>query len=60
MARTVVEAKPRNDAYTGFLLISLLVLIVVSVVMYMELDSLGKPPAKLNIDVPGAKASATK
>ena len=62
MARTtVVEAKPRNDAYTAFLGISLLVMIVVSVIMYMEYDSHSKPPGKLTIDVPGAaKAGATK
>ena len=59
MARTrVVEAKPRNDAYTGFLVASLLVMVVVSIMMYMEVDKLGKPPGKLSIDVPGAKASS--
>jgi hypothetical protein len=62
MARTVVaEAKPRSDAYTGMLVISLLVMLVVSVMMYMEVNRLGDPPAKLTIDVPGAaKAGATK
>jgi hypothetical protein len=61
MARTVVvEAKPRSDAYTGMLIISLVVLIVVSVMMWMEVDKLGDAPGKLNIDVPGAAKAGAK
>jgi hypothetical protein len=54
MAKTV-EAKPRNDAYTGLLAISLLALIGGCVLMYLDQDQLGKAPGKsdLKVDVPG-------
>jgi hypothetical protein len=51
MART--EVKPRNDAYTGLLAISFLALVAGSVMMLMDADSLGKPPTKMDIQVPG-------
>jgi hypothetical protein len=53
MARTV-EVKPRNDAYTGLLAISFLALLAASLLMVLDAKDLGDPPAKLNIDVPGA------
>lgn len=54
MAR-YVEAPPKNNAYTGILAISLLVLIGVSALLYYDKDSMGAPPtSKLTIDVPGA------
>jgi hypothetical protein len=57
MAKTrEVAVTPRNDAYTGLLAISFLALVGASVLMYMDADSLGKPPGKLNINVPGATA----
>src|SRR5947208_3419123 len=56
MARTVVEVKPRNDAYTGLLAISFLALLAATVLMAMDAKDLGDPPPKLNIDVPGATA----
>jgi hypothetical protein len=52
MARTV-EAAPRNDAYTGLLAISFLALVGATVLMAMDADALGKPPDKLQINVPG-------
>ena len=55
MAKTrEVEVRPRNDAYTGLLAISFLALVGATVLMAMDSDSLGKPPDKLNIAVPGA------
>ena len=55
MARSkAAGAKPRNDAYTGLLAISFLALVGASVLMWMDKESLGKPPDKLNIQVPGA------
>lgn len=45
--------KPRNDAYTGLLAISFLALVGATVLMALDADELGKPPAKLSIDVPG-------
>jgi hypothetical protein len=57
MAKTrEVAVTPRNDAYTGLLAISFLALVGASVLMYMDADSLGKPPGKLNITVPGTTA----
>jgi hypothetical protein len=57
MARTrEVVVKPRNDAYTGLLAISFLALLAACVLMAMDANSLGDPPAKLNIDVPGVTA----
>lgn len=57
MARTREAApKPRNDAYTGLLAISFLALVGATVLMAMDADQLGKPPAKLNITVPGSTA----
>jgi hypothetical protein len=53
MARTV-EVKPQNDAYTGLLAISFLALVAACVLMALDAKDLGDPPAKLNIDVPGA------
>src|SRR3954471_3285599 len=53
MARTEVVEKPRNDAYTGLLAISFLALLAATVLMAMDADSLGKPPDKLQISVPG-------
>jgi len=53
MARTV-EVKPRNDAYTGLLAISFLALVAATLLMVLDANELGTPPAKLNIDVPGA------
>jgi hypothetical protein len=53
MARTV-EVRPRNDAYTGLLAISFLALVGATVIMAMDADSLGKPPDKLQIAVPGS------
>lgn len=50
---TEVRAKPRNDAYTGLLAISFLALVAATVLIVLDADQLGKPPAKLNIDVPG-------
>lgn len=55
MAKTVV-VKPRNDAYTGLLAISFLALVAATVLMAMDADSLGKPPPKLDISVPGSTA----
>ena len=54
MAKTV-EVKPRNDAYTGLLAISLLALLGGCVLMYLDNEELGKPPGKndLKVDVPG-------
>jgi hypothetical protein len=59
MAKTV-EAKPRNDAYTGLLAISLLALLGGCVLMYLDQDELGKAPGKndLRVDVPGATKGA--
>src|SRR5437764_14035511 len=54
MARTEVVEKPRNDAYTGLLAISFLALLAATVLMAMDADSLGKPPDKLQISVPGS------
>src|SRR6478736_9060953 len=54
MARTEVVEKPRNDAYTGLLAISFLALLAAAVLMAMDADSLGKPPDKLQISVPGS------
>ena len=48
--------KPRNDAYTGLLAISFLALVGATVLMALDADELGKPPGKLNIDVPGVNA----
>lgn len=57
MARTVVAVtKPRNDAYTGLLAISLLALVGASVLLFLDKGQLGEPPAKLKIDVPGSTA----
>jgi hypothetical protein len=53
MARTEVVEKPRNDAYTGLLAISFLALLAATVLMAMDADTLGKPPDKLQISVPG-------
>src|SRR5829696_2679067 len=54
MAKTrEVEVKPRNDAYTGLLAISFLALVGATVLMAMDADSLGKPPGKVDIPVPG-------
>jgi hypothetical protein len=49
------EAKPkaRNDAYTGLLAISFLALVGATVFMVLDIDQVGKAPAKLTIDVPG-------
>src|SRR5262245_25022023 len=54
MARTI-EAKPRNDAYTGLLAISFVALLAGSVLMFLDAENLGKPPAggKLDVPVPG-------
>ena len=55
MAKTrEVVVKPRNDAYTGLLAISFLALVGAVVLMAMDADSLGKPPPKLDIAVPGS------
>ena len=54
MARTEV-VKPRNDAYTGLLAISFLALLAATVLMALDADSLGKPPDKLQISVPGRR-----
>jgi hypothetical protein len=57
MARTrEVVVTPRNDAYTGLLAVSFLALVGASVVMFLDADSLGKPPAPLQITVPGTTA----
>jgi hypothetical protein len=50
--------KPRNDAYTGLLGISLLALVGGCVLMYLDHDELGKAPSKgeLKVDVPGTAA----
>lgn len=57
MARTVdAGPKPRNDAYTGLLAISFLALVGGTVLMALDADELGKPPAKLAIDVPGVNS----
>ena len=56
MARSSVAGpKPRNDAYTGLLAISFLALVGATVLMFLDQDQLGKPPAKgeLKVDVPG-------
>jgi len=54
MARTKdAGPKPRNDAYTGLLAISFLALVGATVLMAMDADSLGKPPAPVKIDAPG-------
>ena len=54
MAKTrEVEVKPRNDAYTGLLAVSFLALVGATVLMAMDADSLGKPPGKVDIPVPG-------
>jgi hypothetical protein len=55
MAREV-EVKPRNDAYTGLLAISFLALVAACVLMALDAQALGDPPAKLNVDVPGLTA----
>jgi hypothetical protein len=48
------DTKPRNDAFTGLLAISFLALVGGTVLMAMDADKLGKPPAtKLQVDVPG-------
>ena len=51
--RDAVVVKPRNDAYTGLLAISFLALVGATVLMALDADALGKPPAKLQINVPG-------
>ena len=57
MARTrEVVVKPRNDAYTGLLAISFLALVAACILMAMDANSLGEPPPKLNVDVPGTTA----
>jgi hypothetical protein len=58
MARTrdAVVVKPQNDAYTGLLAISFLALVGATALMALDADSLGKPPEKLQINVPGAPA----
>jgi hypothetical protein len=57
MAKTRdVAVVPRNDAYTGLLAISFLALVGATVLMAMDADSLGKPPAPLQIAVPGTTA----
>ncbi len=48
-----VRQKPRNDAYTGLLAISFLALVAATVFIVLDADQLGKPPGKLQIDVPG-------
>ena len=55
MAKTrVVEARPRNSAYTGMLAISLLVMVIVSALMAYDADQLGDAPkTKLQVNVPG-------
>jgi len=50
---TEVRQKPRNDAYTGLLAISFLALVGATVFIYLDAEQLGKPPGKLQIDVPG-------
>jgi len=56
MAKTRVAVVPRNDAYTGLLAISFLALVGAAVLMAMDADALGKPPAPLTITVPGTTA----
>jgi hypothetical protein len=53
---TDADTKPRNDAFTGLLAISFLALVAATVLMAMDADSLGKPPPKLQVDVPGVTA----
>ena len=56
MARSSIAGpKPRNDAYTGLLAISFLALVGATVLMVLDQDELGPPPAKgsLKVDVPG-------
>lgn len=50
---TEVRQKPRNDAYTGLLAISFLALVGATVFIYLDAEQIGKPPGKLQIDVPG-------
>jgi hypothetical protein len=50
---TEVREKPRNDAYTGLLALSFLALVGATVFIYLDAEQLGKPPGKLQIDVPG-------
>lgn len=50
---TEVRQKPRNDAYTGLLTLSFLALVAATVLIVLDAEQLGKPPGKLNIDVPG-------
>jgi hypothetical protein len=50
---TEVRQKPRNDAYTGLLALSFLALVGATVFIYLDAEQLGKPPGKLQIDVPG-------
>ena len=54
MAKTVV--KPRNDAYTGLLAISFLALVAATVLMAMDAQSMGDPPQKFQVNVPGTTA----
>jgi hypothetical protein len=56
MATKSAGPKPRNDAYTGLLAISFLALVGATVLMAMDADQLGKPPGKLDIQVPGTTA----
>lgn len=53
MAKTNVVVKPRNDAYTGLLAISFLALVAATVLMAMDAKSLGDPPPKFQVNVPG-------
>lgn len=53
MAIKETKPKARNDAYTGLLAISFLALVGATVFMVLDIDKVGKPPAKLSIDVPG-------
>lgn len=47
--------RPKNDAYTGLLVIALLAMITSCVLWYVDFDSYGKTaPPKVNIPAPGS------
>jgi hypothetical protein len=58
MARTTEAGpKPRGNVYVGMLAMSLLVMVSMSVMLYLEYDKYKTAPQKPAIDVPGATAA---
>lgn len=50
--------KPKNDAYTGLLLIALLAMITSCALLYFDFDSYGKtPPPKVQLPAPGSSTA---